>query len=201
MLVKTTNTITNVRSFPDHTTLASYQPKWSKSFTKEVKRLYFIIDQIIYRTNHIGSTSVPGMLANPIIDILLEVGRNCDLEDLTYAMSMAGYQLKQLQGNPELDLMYSKDIKEIGAKGQQFHIYIRYPGDWDEYYFCEFLRRHPEMQRQYEQLRLELGQRFMNNPEVYANGKSEFVQKVTTLARQEFPSKFATNVGRFFEQR
>ncbi len=196
MLVKTTITNANVKSFSHHSTLVAHQQKWTKSFTKEVKRLHFIIDQIIFRANHIGSTSVPGMLANPTIDILLEVGRNCDLEDLTYAMNISGYELKQREGNAELDLLYTKV-----SNGQAYRIIIRYPGDWDEYYFSEYLRRHPEMQRQYEQVRQELGHLYVNDSIAYANGKSSFVKQVTELARQEFPRKFATNVGRFFEKR
>ena len=62
--------------------VVEYNPKWIKEFEKESKELDKLIGEIINYTYHIGSTAVPGLMAKPIIDFILDV-KSLDLLDLS----------------------------------------------------------------------------------------------------------------------
>jgi GrpB-like predicted nucleotidyltransferase (UPF0157 family) len=60
--------------------MASYDPKWSERFTEGSQRLKRILGDYITNIHHIGSTSIPGLCAKPIIDMIPEV-RSFDEQD------------------------------------------------------------------------------------------------------------------------
>src|SRR5690606_38947451 len=66
-----------------------YNPEWPRLFEEEAKRVTTALGDLVLRAHHIGSTSIPGLKAKPIIDIMLEV---ISLD----AMDRAASQLVQL---------------------------------------------------------------------------------------------------------
>ncbi|WP_243523804.1 GrpB family protein [Bacillus pseudomycoides] len=75
--------------------LKEHNPIWKNWYLQEEKLLNNIIgNQYVERINHIGSTSVNGLLAKPTIDILLEITEDCDLKFLVNVLEKKGYILK-----------------------------------------------------------------------------------------------------------
>ena len=81
-------------------TIAPHDKRWLEIFQREAKILSSIFSQILVRIEHIGSTSIPGMAAKPIIDILVEVTSLAEVDKLNNQMKALGYLPKGENGMP-----------------------------------------------------------------------------------------------------
>ena len=73
--------------------LADYDPAWPALFAREAERIRSILGDTVVLLEHIGSTSVPGLAAKPIIDILLVVPDPADEPAYVAALEAHGYTL------------------------------------------------------------------------------------------------------------
>jgi GrpB-like predicted nucleotidyltransferase (UPF0157 family) len=73
--------------------LADYDPEWLRSFQQEAARIRAALGERALRLEHVGSTSVPGLPAKPIIDIVLAVADSADETDYVAPLEKAGYRL------------------------------------------------------------------------------------------------------------
>jgi len=62
---------------------------------------------------------------------------------------------------------------------------VRYPGDWDEPYFRDYLIAHPETAAEYAALKIRLHKEFEHDRDGYTKAKSEFIRAVTERARKD----------------
>ena len=100
-----------------------------------------------------------------------------------------GYHLIPKPENPPPHLMFVKGYTPEGFRGQAFHLHVRYAGDWDEPYFCEYLRRNPAVAAEYARLKRELAARLRNDRDGYTGAKSQFIMRINVLARMESAGK------------
>jgi GrpB-like predicted nucleotidyltransferase (UPF0157 family) len=75
-------------------TLVAYDPGWPRLFSREADRLRSVLGDAALRIEHVGSTSVPGLMAKPIIDILLVVPDSADEPRYVPQLQGAGYVLR-----------------------------------------------------------------------------------------------------------
>jgi GrpB-like predicted nucleotidyltransferase (UPF0157 family) len=75
-------------------TLVEYDPAWPQNFSREAKRIKAALGERAIMVEHVGSTSVPGLVAKPIIDILLAVANSADEPSYVPALEEAGYVLR-----------------------------------------------------------------------------------------------------------
>ena len=68
-------------------TVVAYDARWPEQYETERALLQATLGQVIYHIHHIGSTSVPGLAAKPVIDILLEVTDLDELDRLLWRLS------------------------------------------------------------------------------------------------------------------
>jgi len=73
--------------------LADYDPNWPTLFQQEAVRIRQALGPVVVRLEHAGSTSVPGLVAKPIIDIVLAVPDSADEPSYVPALTAAGYRL------------------------------------------------------------------------------------------------------------
>lgn len=171
--------------------LSEYQECWSQRYRAEKERLIQIFGKKnIHRMNHIGSTSVPGLLAKPTIDILVEIRDEMDTGSLVENMESAGYIYSPQPGNPPPHILFMKGYTPEGFKGQAFHVHVRHSGDWNELYFRDYLIKHPDVARKYGQLKSELKLQYEHNRDGYTSAKTDFIRRVNELARIEFPGRY-----------
>lgn len=144
----------------------------------------------VIRVNHIGSTSVAGLIAKPIIDILLELSADYDMDAIARLMRDNGWILmKEDKTLKTLDL--NKGYTPDGFAEKVYHLHIKPSGDWDELYFRDYLRQNPLAARQYEALKLNLLEQFKHNRDAYTDAKSEFVMEHTRKAREEYGGRYS----------
>ncbi len=164
--------------------LADYDERWPLRYAEERAALAAILAATpVERIDHIGSTAVPGIRSKPTIDILVQIDPAADTAALIDAMKRSGYEYTERPDNPPPHLMFMKGYTPEGYRGQAVHVHLRYPGDWDEVYFRDYLRSHPDTALEYEALKRALAERFPNDREAYTDGKTEFVRRVSEEAR------------------
>lgn len=171
--------------------ISEYDPKWTQFYVIEkdvIEKAVGILN--IFRISHFGSTSVPNLHAKPTIDILLEVYENTHSEKLVHNLEGIDYIYSPQSNNPAPHMMFMKGYTSDGFKGQAYHVHVRYPGDWDELYFRDYLISYPEKAQKYAQLKLRLKERFEFDRDGYTSAKGDFIKEITKKARNEFSNKY-----------
>lgn len=145
--------------------LSAYNPNWPLWYEKEKQVIVNALGgKCIVRIHHYGSTSVPGLTAKPTVDILMEICEDTYLDSLIRALEQAGYITSPQPDNPPPHLSFMKGYTPSGFAEKVFHLHVRYPGDWHELYFRDWLREHPEDANEYASLKLSLRDSFKYNP-------------------------------------
>ena len=166
--------------------LCTHNPAWAGWFAEEKANLEMLIgSERIFRITHYGSTAVPGLLAKPTVDILLEINADTNIEELKAALPYPEYiQMPEANADvPPLHLMYVKGYTCDGFAEKVYHIHVRYTGDWDEVHFRDYLIAHPEAADAYAELKQNLKERFEFDRDGYTDAKGGFIKAVTTRAR------------------
>src|SRR6516164_2974248 len=105
-------------------TLADYDPGWPALFAREAARIRAALGGRAVQVEHVGSTSVPGLAAKPIIDILLVVPDSSDEQAYVLALDAAGYVL-----SPRAGLVRAPHVQRPGHRYQPARVHRRCGGD------------------------------------------------------------------------
>lgn len=166
--------------------LSAYNPKWVTMYEDEQKNILKIVGTMVDKVFHFGSTSIPGMIAKPTIDILIIMKPNIDMEQFAELMINAGYictkypdKSKQRKNCMNFILPY-----EINSVSQyKFYIHIReYDVPYPEVLFCKYLCEHRSIAEKYIELKQRLEMEYKYDREGYMNAKNEFIKKFTEIA-------------------
>jgi len=164
--------------------IADHNPEWKNLFSAEKQNILNRLDsKFVHSIEHIGSTSVPGLIAKPTIDILLEINESTDLELLKKKLQIINYQYIPKPENPPPHIMFAKGYSIEGITGQTYHLHVRYPGDWDEKVFRDFLIDNQDDAAEYADLKRKLVAEFKNDREKYTDSKTAFIHKTLHKAR------------------
>ena len=163
--------------------LSPYDPNWKQQYEAEKELLIQHFGVRAVRIRHIGSTAVEGSIAKPTVDILLEVAEGMARDEIRRTAVECGYTVMAENSAPEYRLDLCKGYTPQGFAEKVFHLHIRYPGDWDEPVFCEFLKRHPDKAKEYAELKTELQKRFEHDRDAYTAAKGEFIRACVNEAR------------------
>lgn len=171
--------------------LETYNPQWEILYREEAQ---FLLAQlgpgVILRTEHFGSTAVPGLTAKPVIDMLVEIPSfEIARQTIVPRLEALGYRHFWRSDSPPGHLML---IKGYGPHGYldgvpRYHLHLA-PGDhplWERLLFRDYVRKYPEAARQYVELKAQLAERFRYDREAYTHGKTEFIQHIMQAARAE----------------
>lgn len=171
--------------------LSEHKPEWKENYNNEKNILEQAIGiNNIVRMNHFGSTAVPGLIAKPTIDILIEIKEETIIDELIANLKAIGYIYSEQPENPVPHMMFMKGYTSRGFEGQAFHIHIRYKGDWDELYFRDYLINHPGIADEYGRLKTELQKKYEHDRDGYTKAKSGFIKRITQIARTESPVRY-----------
>jgi len=160
--------------------VVEYDPAWPQLFEEERARLEPILAPwLAGDIHHVGSTSVPGLAAKPVIDILAGVR---SLEESRGA-------IEPLQALSYCWAPYKEDVMNWFCKPSpthrthHLHLVVEGSETWrEELLFRDTLRAQPETARAYEALKRDLAARFRQDREAYTQAKTDFVLGV--LARE-----------------
>ena len=170
-------------AFRGRVILQAYDAAWPAMFRAESAVLLPIFEPLLGAIYHIGSTSVPGLIAKPTIDILIEVKALEQVDNLNEAMAEQGYEARGENGIPGRRLF---GRTEEGLHRTHVHVFqAGNPEIGRHMAFRDYLRRHPEAAVAYGELKEQLALRFMLDRESYTDGKEEFVREIDRRAAEE----------------
>ena len=163
--------------------VVDYDPEWPRLYRREAERIRAVLGERVVGLEHIGSTSVPGLAAKPVIDVLLVVPDSADEPAYVPDLEAAGYVLvirepgwfqhRAFKG-PDTDVnlhVYSPGCQEI----ERYLI------------FRDRLRASPEDRARYQRAKRELAERDWTYVQQYADAKSEVVEEIIARARSRAP--------------
>lgn len=160
--------------------LTEPKPYWASQYSEEVAEIKSLVP-FIAEFHHIGSTAIKGIWAKPIIDILVVVNSVGELRETAERLQENGYIVMAEKDNR---ISLNKGYTEKGFADRVFHIHIRLQGDKDEIYFRDYLNAHPDVAKEYEELKLRLWKKYEHDRDGYTEAKTEFVKKYTALAKE-----------------
>lgn len=171
--------------------LKDHNPKYKEWYLTEKEEIIKALGpEDIKRINHIGSSAVEGLIAKPTVDILLEVDRRCDIGELKSKLKNAGWTLMSFRNEPDLNMSLNKGYTPEGFAERVFHLHVRFPGDWDELYFRDYLITHSEVAKEYGELKQKLKEQYEHDRDGYTDAKTEFIDKWSRAAKKEFGGRY-----------
>lgn len=161
-----------------------YDDNWNILYEQEKAILQNTLGDIIVRIEHFGSTSVPGLAAKPIIDIMILVNDIGVVDKYNEKMSAAGYGVRGEHGIQGRRYFVRFKPDNSGNHSHHIHIYRQdRQSAKDELMFRDYLRINPEARQLYNDLKLTLSKQYYTDPLGYMEGKTELVRKLTEDAR------------------
>ena len=157
-----------------------YDPGWADQFLVEKNSLQQVFGDILVAVHHIGSTSIPGIKAKPIIDILVVVRNIEQVDACNDAMIVLGYQPRGEFGIPG-----RRFFSKGGEEQRSHHVHVFESGHPEiarHLDFCDYLRAHSEEARRYGQLKAELVRKFRHASDRYTEGKTEMIREIDRKA-------------------
>jgi GrpB-like predicted nucleotidyltransferase (UPF0157 family) len=163
---------------PATITLAEYDPAWPGLFGREADRIRAALGSRVLLLEHAGSTSVPGLAAKPVIDIVLAVPDSADEQAYLPALEEVGYFLHIREPGWFEHRLFKGPDTDINL-----HVFTAGAAEIDRMLrFRDRLRAHPQDRRAYERLKRELAQRAWPSVQDYADAKTETVRQIADRA-------------------
>lgn len=160
--------------------IVPYQEEWKMLFQKESESLQNLLGEEIVSVLHIGSTSVKGLKAKPIIDILLVVKNIESLDQYDNHFQSLGYEPRG-----ELGIQG----RRYYAKGGYYRTYQIHAFQYDNVYeiqrhlsLRDYLRAHPNIAKEYGEIKVKAALRHPEDIEGYCDDKDEYVQQLEKQA-------------------
>lgn len=162
--------------------VSPYSTEWPDLFRAVREELLSVFTPTVVDVEHIGSTSVPGLAAKPVIDILLGANSLTDIESHIGPLSELGYAYVQKY---ERELPMRRYFVKSPAASLRVHLHGVALGSrlWQEHLaFRDALRADDSLRAQYQSLKLHLAQVFGGDKSAYTAAKDPFIQSVLTAA-------------------
>jgi GrpB-like predicted nucleotidyltransferase (UPF0157 family) len=159
--------------------IVPYDSKWAMQFSHLGDEIRQSLGNVAKRIDHIGSTSVVGLDAKPIIDIQISVVSLEPLEMFRFPLEALGYVFRA--DNSDLTKRYFREP----AGERRIHIHVRRLGSWSEQFallFRDYLRSHPEEARRYAALKYNLASQHSEDRESYTEAKTPFIWELMRRA-------------------
>mgnify|MGYP002777033281 CR=1 FL=1 len=170
--------------------IVDYTPQWAVTFSELKQVLWSKLGNLVRNIEHIGSTSVIGLAAKPIIDLDIIIESNALLPTVISCLQELGYWYEGDKGIKGREAFARKDNDVpddgTGKIWQNHHLYVC-PQDSEalarHLTFRDYLRSHPQEALAYGELKRQLAQQFPHDIDAYLEGKSPFIEEIMQQAR------------------
>ena len=159
----------------------SHDPRWSTLFEEAASELHRALGPEISEVHHVGSTSVSGVCAKPILDILVSVPHFERSIELVPELDTLGYEFR-----PDEEIPDRHYFRRLRGTARTHHLSLAEPSSHHHRVtlaFRDALRGDPQTAREYSELKLQLARQYPRDRARYIDGKSAFI--VRALATTE----------------
>lgn len=164
-------------------TIVPYNPQWPGIYEEEKKRVLRTVGDKVQAIEHIGSTSVPGLGAKDIVDMMVGVkGRQTAEECRILLESIDFTEVTPEPGHEEWFYCLGK----TPGITPRFHLHLmKYPSPfWNKHIlFRDYLRAHPELAEAYYELKKRLADQYGRDRLGYTDAKTDFISRVLEKAK------------------
>lgn len=166
-------------------TLLDYDPKWPELFEREAKRIYSILGDKVLQLEHVGSTSVPGLCAKPIIDMLLVVKDSTDESAYVPDLENSRYVLRIRETNWYEHRLFKGPDTDINL-----HVFSRGCPEIERMLrFRDWLKNNRDDRDKYARVKRDLAKQQWKYVQDYADAKSAIVQEIMERANTFYENK------------
>ena len=164
--------------------VVDYDERWPQRFASLHDRVWPAVEAIALRLEHVGSTSVPGIAAKPVIDMDIVVAEEADVRPTIVALRDVGYSWRG-----DLGVEGRQAFAYVGGDElPDHHLYLVVDGSkahLDHVLLRDLLRRDPEARDRYGALKRANVERAAGDMDVYVAAKADLVAELLTRARAE----------------
>jgi GrpB-like predicted nucleotidyltransferase (UPF0157 family) len=167
---------------PEASTVVSYDRTWPDQFEAIRRHIASVLDGTDAAVEHVGSTSVPGLVAKPIIDIDVVVASGGDVADAIDRLSCVGYIHRGDLG------IAGREAFDVPIDAPYHHLYVVVRGSTphlDHVLLRDYLRLHPDDADRYAARKLEVACLLARNRQAYMDAKAHIVEELLERARRE----------------
>lgn len=159
--------------------IAEYDANWSSQYEQEKSQIIEALGDTVIDIQHIGSTSVPGLAAKPIIDIILGLEKIPPSSTQIISLEALGYLYCG-----ELGIPGRHYFRRGMPRTHQIHT-VRVDSDfWQRHIlFRDYLRKHPQAAQQYETLKRKLAVEFRHDRDRYTDSKTLLIEQLLVQAK------------------
>jgi len=171
-------TIGELKPLSGRVQLVDYDPQWPALFEREADRIRSVLGHRVLRIEHVGSTSVIGLVAKPTIDVLLVVSESRDEGSYLPSLEAAGYALRIRESNWNEHRMFKGPDTDINL-----HVFSSGCAEIDRMLgFRDWLRRNPVDRDLYGRAKLILAPKDWEYVQNYADAKTSIIDEIIDRA-------------------
>ena len=179
--------------------IVDYDTEWPKKFETHARVIAGALGASALRVEHVGSTSVPGLAAKPVIDILVAVPDSADESAYLPRLEAAGYVLRVREPDWNEHRMFRTPERDVHV-----HVYSAgCPEIERNLTFRDRLRRNADDRSRYERTKRELAAREWADMNSYADAKTEVIESIiaaSSAAGEAVPATSKRASGRADEK-
>jgi GrpB-like predicted nucleotidyltransferase (UPF0157 family) len=163
--------------------LMPHSDEWRKLYEIEEQIILSVIKDYVVDIQHAGSTSISGINAKPIIDMIIGVNTFDHLPIIIEKLKSKEYIYRPQSGTDER-ILFVKGIDDI--RTHHIHVVEWSGNEWDNHIlFRDYLINHREVAIEYSNLKSKLAKVYKNDRSAYTEAKSQFIQNVIENAKCE----------------
>lgn len=175
------HTVGELRPLVGPIRLVEYDSEWPHEYEQEAKRIRTALGQDALRIEHVGSTAVPGLLAKPIIDIVLVVAESDNEQQYAPALETAGYHLHLREPG-----WHEHRLFKGAEDGVNLHVFSQgCPEIGRMVRFRDWLRASQDDRELYAQVKRALAEQEWKYTQNYADAKSRVVGEIMSRALRD----------------
>ena len=165
--------------------VVEYDPRWKDLFFEEKELLEEALSGLIISIEDVGSTSIPGMAAKPVIDIMVCVNQQSRPDIYLEKVASLGYLYQAQEDEPER-IYFKKGI----PRTHHLHFIVYDTKQyWNHVLFREYLIANRDTFEEYVNLKKELAKQYREDREGYWAGKNEFIRSIVNKARRSLDER------------
>jgi GrpB-like predicted nucleotidyltransferase (UPF0157 family) len=172
-------TVGELKPLADRIVLVDSDAQWPDAFAREADRIRSALRHRALRIEHVGSTAVPGLIAKPIIDIVLEVADSADEAAYVADLEACGFLLRHREPNWHEHRMFKAREPDVNL-----HVFSSGCTEIDRMLlFRDWLRSNDADRDLYARTKRELAQREWQIVQDYADAKAPVVDEIVARAK------------------